>query len=223
MESRNTKAAVYQSSFDSISNYDHDDQLALQRLDVLLAENAENDREKSVFRSECQKTEASMMKYPLSTIQTFSYFGLILGTFLPASMFTRFLIDAGGLKNQDLWILGILVIVNLISAVVGFFSGKLIGKIVREVETYPWWNMLLLLPFIGAFWGIMAGGAGGIIILIIGAFFGALLGGIVGSVALPAFTVFHRLLKKGDMIDRKHFLPLAFGITFIICGFILGL
>ncbi len=81
-----------------------------------------------------------------------------------------------------------------------------------EIENYSWWAMLFLLPFVGVFWGILAGGAGGIIILIIGAFFGAILGAMVGSAALPAFTVFHRLLKKGDMIDRKHFLPLAFGI-----------
>ncbi len=223
MESRNTKTAEYQSNFDSISNYDREDELALQRLDLLLAADIETVREKKLFRSEHEKTEAALMKNPLSSVQTFSYFGLIIGTFLPAAMFTRFLIDSRGLRSEDVWILGILAIVNIISAVVGFLSGKLIGKIVREVETYSWWNMLLLLPFIGAFWGIITGGAGGIIIVIIGAFFGALLGGMVGSVALPAFTIFHRLLKKGDMIDRKHFLPLAFGITFIICGFILGL
>ncbi len=223
MESRNTKTAAYQSNPDSISNYERDDELALQRLDVLLAANAETVREKFLFRSEREKTEAAMMKNPLSSVQTFSYFGLILGAFLPAAMFTRFLIDSRGLRNEDIWILGVIAIVNIISSVVGFLSGKLIGKIIREVETYSWWKMLLLLPFIGIFWGIISGGAGGIIILIIGAFFGALLGGMVGSVALPAFTIFHRLLKKGDMIDRKHFLPLAFGITFIICGFILGL
>lgn len=223
MESRNTTTAARQSNLDSISNYDRDDELALQRLEILLAAKAETEREKLLFRSEREKTEAALMKNPLSSVQSFSYFGLILGTFLPPAMFTRFLIDIGGVRGEDIWIFGILAIVNIISAVVGFFSGKLIGKIVREVETYSWSNMLLLLPFIGTFWGIMAGGAGGIIIVIIGAFFGAILGGIVGSVALPAFTIFHRLLKKGDMINRKHFLPLAFGITFIICGFILGL
>lgn len=189
----------------------------------MLAAEAEAEREKLLYRSESEKTEALMMKNPLSSVQTFSYFGLILATFLPAAMFTSFLINARGLRSEDIWILGILAIVNIISAVVGFFSGKLIGKIVREVETFSWWNMLLLLPFIGTFWGIITGGAGGIIILIVGALPGALLGAMVGSVALPAFTIFHRLLKKGDMIDRQHFLPMAFGITFIICGFILGL
>ena len=223
MESRKTQTSTYQSGYDSISNYERDDELALQRIDVLLAANAETVREKRLFRSEREKTEAAIMKNPLSTVQSFSYFGLILGTFTPAAMFTRFLIDSRGLRSEDIWILGIIAIVNIISAIVGFLSGKLIGKIVREVENYAWWKMLLLLPFIGIFWGIMSGGAGGIIIFIIGAFFGAILGGMVGSMALPAFSILHRLIKKGDSIDRKHFLPLAFGITFIICGFILGL
>ena len=65
--------------------------------------------------------------------------------------------------------------------------------------------MILALPFLGLLWGIVSGGAGGIIVFIIGAFFGALLGGIVGSVALPAFTILHRSLKKGEMIELKHF------------------
>ncbi|MGI8640955.1 MAG: hypothetical protein ACR2MG_13545 [Pyrinomonadaceae bacterium] len=223
MEARKTQTVTYQSNFDSVTNYECDDEITQNRLDVLLAANAETAGEKVLFRSEREKTEAAMMRNPLSTEQTFAYFGLLLGTFSPAAMFTRFLIDSRGLRSEDLWILGIIAIVNVLSAVVGFFSGKLIGKIVNEVENYSWWTMLLLSPFIGVFWGILAGGAGGIIILIIGAFFGAILGGLVGSAALPAFTIFHRLLKKGDMIDRKHFLPLAFGITFIICGFILGL
>jgi hypothetical protein len=58
---------------------------------------------------------------------------------------------------------------------------------------------------------------------VIGAFFGAFLGAAVGSVALPTFTIFHRLLKKGDKLDSQHFLPLAFGVTLIICAFILGM
>jgi len=86
-----------------------------------------------------------------------------------------------------------------------------------------WSYMLFSLPFVGMLWGILAGGAGGIIIFVIGAIFGAALGGAVGMAALPALAVFHRLLKKGDQLDRKHFLPIAFGIIFTISAFILGL
>jgi hypothetical protein len=160
-----------------------------------------------------------MMKNPLSMDQTFSYFGLILGAFPPAAMFIRFAIDG----RMEGWVFGVMFIINLISAVVGFFSGKFVAKAVRAFETLNWFKMILALPFLGLLWGMISGGAGGIIVFVIGAFFGALLGGIVGSVALPAFTILHRLLKKGEMIEVKHFLPIAFGLTFIICGFILGL
>ena len=83
--------------------------------------------------------------------------------------------------------------------------------------------MVLALPFVGILWGVIAGGAGGAIIFIVGAFFGALLGASVGGFALPFFVIFHRLFKSGDKIDRKHFLPLAFGVSFIISAFFLGL
>ncbi len=224
MEARKTQtAANFRSDFNSFAAYDGGDKLAQQRLDKLLAINAETVREKSLYHSDREKTEAAMMKNPLSTVQAFSYFGLILGAFSPAAIFGRFLIDSSGLRSEDIWILGVIAIVNILSAVVGFFSGKLVGKMVREVENYSWGIMLLILPFIGVLWGIITGGASGIIILIVGAFFGAILGAMVGSVALPAFALLHRLLKKGEVIDRKLFLPMAFGITFIICGFILGL
>ncbi len=164
-----------------------------------------------------------MMRNPVSTENAFAYFGLLLGTFPPAAMFIRFFIDAKVFRTDEFWILGIVFTANLISAVAGYFSGKFIGKTVGELEKTTWHKMILALPFVGIFWGLMAGGAGGIIIFVIGAFFGALLGASVGGFALPVFTVFHRLLKRGDKIERKHFLPLAFGITFIVSAFFLGL
>jgi len=176
-----------------------------------------------MFRTERERTEAALMSNPLSIEKTFALFGLLLGTFPPLAMFIRFFAEKGIFRGEDFWIVGVLAIINLITATVGYFSGKLIGKIVGNLEDYSWSYMLFILPFIGIFWGILAGGAGGIIIFGIGAFFGAALGAMVGMVALPALAVFHRLLKKGDQFDRKHFLPIAIGITFIISAFILGL
>ncbi len=176
-----------------------------------------------MFRSEREETEASMMSNPLSIEKTFSYFGLLLGTFPPAAIFTRVFIDTKAFQGEEFWILGVAILVNLISAVAGFFSGKLIGRIVADLERTSWTQMILTLPFIGILWGILAGGAGGIIVLFFGALLGASLGAAVGSVALTMFTIFHRLLKRGDNIEGKHFLPLAFGTTFVISAFILGL
>lgn len=176
-----------------------------------------------MFRFRHEELESELMECPLSIEKTFSRFGLLLGTLPPAAIFTRILLDTRSFRNEDFWILGVIVIVNLLSALVGYFSGGFIGKTVFELEKSSWTKMILALPFVGMLWGILAGGAGGIIILFFGAFFGAILGALVGSVSLPLFAVFHRLLKQGDKIEEKQFLPLAYGIALIISAFILGL
>ena len=222
MDARTTQTATRQSNLDEIASYQRDSEIVRQRLDYLLAVNAETARQKAMFQSDKEKLEADLMKNPLNSEKTYAYFGLLLGTFPPAAFFTKFAIDSRIALGEEAWIFGVLFIVNLISAVVGYFSGKLIAKSVREVEKYSWRSMFLVLPFIGMFWGMLSGGAGGAIVLIFGAFFGAILGALVGGIALPTFTVFHRLLKRGDAIELQHFLPLAFGITFAICSFIIG-
>ncbi len=217
-----TKTASRQFNFDFYAA-DSDDALAEKRLEKLLAANLESRRRKAMFRSEREELKAALMSNPYPVEKTFAYFGFLLGTFPPAAMFLRLLIDTRIFQSEEFWILGVLFVVNLISAVTGYFSGKFIGRTVSELEQVSWTKMLLTLPFIGLFWGVLAGGAGGLIIFIFGAFFGALLGAAVGSVALPLFTVLHRLFKCGDQIEGKHFLPFAFGVTFIISAFILGL
>ncbi len=162
------------------------------------------------------------MTNPVAHKEAFAFLGLLLGAFPPAAILARFFLNGRIFRREDAWILGLLIAVNLVSAAVGYFSGKLIGTVVRESEKLSWTKMILLLPFVGILWGILAGGAGGLAIFIIGAFFGAFLGAMVGSVALPLFTVFHRSLKRGDMIELKHLLPLAFGTSLAITAFILG-
>jgi hypothetical protein len=222
METRTTQTAISQTNVNGIAVFDNGE-LAQKRLDVLLAVNADIAREKSLFHTERERNEAALMTYPLSYEKTFALFGLLLGIFPPTAIFIKFLSEKGVLRGEDFWVLGVAAIIILISATVGYFSGRLVGKIVGELEKFSWTLMLIALPFIGILWGALAGGAGGVIIFVFGAIFGAILGAMVGGVALPIFAVVHRLMKKGDLIDRKHFLPLAFGITFIISAFILGL
>ena len=162
------------------------------------------------------------MKYPLAHQEAFAYLGFLLGAFPPAAFFIKFF-SGRNFRREDAWLFGIFLVVNLVSMAAGFFSGKLIGSIVRESEQLSWTKMILILPFVGIMWGILAGGAGGVFIFIIGAFFGALLGALVGCVALPLFAVFHRLLKRGDKIELKHFLPMPFGTSLVVSAFILGL
>lgn len=223
MEYGNNQIAASPANRLSTANSEHTDEFVCQRLDLLLQKNLEFAREKSLYATEREKLEAALMKNPVSIEKTFRRFGLMLGIFPPAALFAHFLMDGRFFQGGDVWFLGVLAIVNLISAVVGFSSGKFIGKLVFELEKGSWSRMLLTLPFIGIFWGMIAGGAAGIIIFGIGAFFGAMVGSLVGAAALPFFSIFHRLLKRGDEIENKHFLPLAFGVTFIISAFFLGL
>lgn len=206
-------------SFDEPSRENND---ADQRLNFLLELNAKTAREKTLYKSERERLEAGFMRRPLDTRKAFSYFGLLLGTLPPAAIFAKFLLETFNRKNT-LLVIGFILAMNIITAIVGYFSGRLIGRIVKESETYSWQTMILLMPFVGIFWGILAGGAGGAVVFLIGAVFGAAFGAMIGGAAIPVFAILHRLLKKGEMIELKHFLPLAFGITFTICAFIFGI
>lgn len=221
MEARNTQTVTRQSPFNESTPGDGDGSLSRGRLDILLEANAAIAREKTMYGSEREKREAEMMSNPINSEKAFAYLGLLLGVFPPMALFIRAL-AAGMDKEAQIWIVGILAIVMLLSAIVGYLAGILVGRTVRRVETRSWSFQLLTTPLIGLLWGLTAGAAGGIIIFIIGAVFGAMLGAAVGFVALPAFAVLHRLFKRGDLIEMKHFLPLAFGVTLTICSFILG-
>lgn len=228
MEVQRTQTAERENSFRSYADADAaggDHRLDRQRLNTLLAVNAEIAREKSLVRSERERLDVELMKNPLTTEKALSYFGAMLGLFPPFAMFSRFVFEhfKNPVGSEDFWIVPLLLFVNLVCTVAGYFSGRLVGKIVAELERSSWTGMLLALPFIGVLWGIITGAAGGVFIFVIGAFFGAMIAAAVGSVALPAFAVFHRLLKKGDLIEEKHFFPVALGIACVITAFILGL
>ncbi len=195
-----------------------DDDGSQKRLNAILAANAKIVSEKALYQNYREEFEASLMKNPLSAEKAFAYFGLLLGLFPPAAIFLKMYNP-----NVEPGIVVLFVFVNLVCAATGYFSGNLIGKMVLKAESYSWNKMLLMLPLIGVLWGIIAGGIGGMFIFVIGAFFGAITAAIVGSIAFPAFTIFHRLLKRGEMIELKHFLPLAFGVALTVSAFILGL
>lgn len=187
----------------------------------MLQANLEFERENSLYKNDQERHEAALMKNPITTQKAVAYFGAMLGLFPPCAIFSRFLFEKAGNDEPGLVIL--LIIVNITCAFAGYFSGKIIGTSLAASEKLSWTRMILFLPFLGIVWGIMTGAAGGIFIFVIGAFFGAFIASMVGAVALPAFAVLHRSLKRGDLIEEKHFFPVALGITSVITAFILGL
>jgi hypothetical protein len=197
-----------------------------ERLNAIITANAEVANGKSLYRNDLEMLERELMKKPLTNEKAFANFGLLLGTFPPMTIFGSFLSAISKSPQHDnLGVIAVfLVFINTICAVVGYYSGKrIISRLVAETEKLSWSAMLLLMPLIGVLWGTITGGVGAFPIFVIGAFFGAIIASTVGSLALTTFTVFHRLLKRGDSIEQKHFMPLAFGITATICAFILGL
>jgi len=191
------------------------------QLDELLDLTSLNFCEKALIQSSDESAKAVLFKKPMSTRTVFAQFGLMLGTFPPMALFGKFIYKSN-LNLEDYWVVGLLILVNFVCAAVGYFSGKLIGRIVAETEKWSWVGMLLTLPFIGILWGVLSGGAGGLFLFIIGAIFGAFFAGIIGGVALPVFTILHRLLKNGDQIERNQFLPIGLGISLIFAAIILG-
>ncbi len=221
MEVKPTQTANRQT--ESFANFFDNEINVNVRLEELLKINAQNEQLKASSYNSLQELEAELIKNPISTQKAIQWFGAMLGTFPPMAIFGMFIANAKINQSKDFWIIPLLIFVNLISATTGYFSGKFIAKMVAETEKWNWATMLITLPFIGIFWGILTGGASGIFIFGIGAIFGAIIAAMVGGSALPIFTIFHRWLKKGDLIERNQFLPIAFGITATICAFILGL
>lgn len=192
-----------------------------QRLDILIRENAEFARERQLYSTHQERFEAWLIENPISTETAFQHLGLMMGVFLPGSLLLRMLLD--GALQQTPVIAGLFLLTNVVSAVVGYHSGKMIGRMVEAAEKMSWTKMLLLLPLIGILWGIITGGAGGFFMFGIGAIFGAIIAAAVAAPIVLVFTIFHRILKRGNMIARAHFLPLAAGVTFVLTAYFLGL
>lgn len=222
MESNKTQTATYhKNSFEFANNFSDDDDVQA-RLNTLLELNRETANEKSLFKNFQEELAEKTMAFPIKTEKAYAYFGLLLGTFPPMAIFSS--LTYNNLKNSDDFLaIFFLIFSNSICSIIGYFAGKFVGKIMNDIKNKSWRSMILISSLVGILWGIMTGGAGGLIFVIIGAFFGAIIAAIIGGAAFPVFSIFHRLLKKGDSIERDHFLPIAFGITFIISAFILSL
>ena len=223
MEQRETQAADRKSDEFSVIEFktanNTDDR---QRLNQLLELNAETIRNKENFKSEFEQFEVDLMKNPLNARQAFSYFGLMLGTIPQITTVGKIIYHTPGNGNfNEILLLGSFI--TIITAVIGFYTGRRVGTIINNLEDESWLKMLFLTPLVGLIWGLITGGAGGIIVFIIGAIFGGIIGGVVGFAALTVFTIFHRLLRKGEFIETKHFLPLTFGIILILCALIMGI
>jgi hypothetical protein len=125
---------------------------------------------------------------------------------------------------------------NLVCAGVGYLVGDVLRRNLTHREAgranlptayeaaryIPWRRFLFVLPFLGAFWGLITGGAGGVLCFGFGITIGAIFAMPVGVLGMSAFGVSHRLLQRDGMIELSQLLPVTLGIATAITAFILG-
>ena len=194
------------------------DQLVESRLSRLLMENEREASRRRLFRSDLEEEEMLLMRQPFSKEEAYSLFGLLLGTFPPAAIFWRMTeghIFIGGLSI-------LLLLMNVTCCFVGRRMGALVSRWLDKESDSRTWKFLMSLAA-GICWGIVTGGAGGLLAFGIGAIFGILCAVPVAMVAFPLFASLHRPLARGGMIDARHFWPLACGVVMFITALILGM
>jgi hypothetical protein len=202
---------------------DSDGGIGEQRLAELLKVNAETARDKALYRTDRERTEASSMSSPIDSNKVFAYFGLTIGTLPPFAL--AFKIIGEGITDEPVagLFLALLAAAGIATGSMGYALGRVVPSALSYAEQFRVPNRIAFLAMVGFAWGAVSGAVGGLLLFVIGSIFAALAGGLVGAVALPILAAFHSALRRGELIEMKHFLPIAFGITLTLCAFILGL
>jgi len=172
-----------------------------------------------LFRHPREAHERELMRRPLTTQQAYARFGLLLGTLVPAAIFLRMLLALHTDERMSFFIFFSLM--NFTCALVGLGMGRLMGKNIDHVERRGWNRMFFHALGKGIAWGVTTRAAGGLIAFGFGAIVGAAIATPIGIVAFVAFTLLHRLMARGGMIDARHFWPLACGVVLTISALIL--
>ncbi|HEY9283049.1 MAG TPA: hypothetical protein VIP46_06310 [Pyrinomonadaceae bacterium] len=191
-----------------------------------MAFDAAAERRARQFRTPREEREMLMMRRPVSVERAYALFGLLLGALPPAAIFVR-LFGYGFTYERD-WgyftLPAMCLAMNTICAFVGHRMGRAVGQpMIAGAERHSWTRTLLFTVLAAFAWATATGAAGGAVFFGVGAIFGAF---IALAVALPAFvvfTVFHRLLARGGMIEARHLRPLAWGVAATAAALVAGL
>jgi hypothetical protein len=196
------------------------------RLGWLLTENKLAANRLRLFRDALAEEEMLLMRRPLRTEKAYELFGLLLGALPPIAIFWRilgrfFLINWPFMLGSGLFVL--LLSMSAICCFVGKRMGARMGRwLDNESDSSRTWQLIVSLGA-GIVWGVITGAAGGLPAFGIGAIYGILCALPVGVLAFPLFTLLHRPLVRGGMIDARYFWPLASGVVMVITALILGL
>ena len=164
-----------------------------------------------------------LMTHPVDSRKAYSYFGFMIGTMPPMSLAIKVIADGNAAEAIEIFFVVLLVLASLITGSVGYLSGHLVPATLNAFRDFRSLNRFAMRSLVGFAWGATAGAAGGIMLFVFGAIFAGMAGGIIGAICVPIFTILHDALRRGDVIEIKHFLPVAFALTLSVCGLILGL
>lgn len=162
------------------------------------------------------------MRSPLADADAYAWFGLFLGLFPPAAIFGR--LFRFGLEDPKRLVWGLMFAASLVvCCLVGRWAARFVARTLVGPRRYGLTQLAALAALLGAFWGLVTGGAGGVVFLGIGSLAGAFFAVPIGAAAFPVFALLHRQLSRGGMIEENLNWPLAFGLPLIIAAVVLGM
>lgn len=190
----------------------------------LVEQNTRAAQSRSLFRNATEEEEFLLMRNPLDVRCAFALFGMMLGLFPPAAIFIKmFGYGFGEYRGNGGLLFAACLVMNVVCAGVGYVMGKVMGRVVCDLEKGSWTAMLLMLPVLGVGWGAVTGFAGGLIFFGFGGFVGAVCAIPIGLVAFTIFGALHRLSARGGMIEASRFWPLAAVAPLLAAAAVLGL
>jgi hypothetical protein len=197
-------------------------------LNWLLSANEHEALRQRLFRNGYEEEQMLLMRHSISTQKAYAFLGLLLGALPPAAIFIRlFGYGLGGVLNEippaGGALLFLCAVMNVVCCLAGYAMGSALGQRSFEIERSSWSRNFLLMPLLGAGWGAVTGVAGGFFFFGVGAFYGWALAIPVGSLGFLMFAIVHRAFERGGMIETRHFLAIACGVSAIISAVILGL
>lgn len=177
-----------------------------------------------------EETRVLSILRPLTTEESYAWFGTFLGLFPPFAIFARILAPAfsEGMSRRPptadgaLYWMMLFLVMNAVCCLVGRKLGAYIGRKIGDPRGWSWPAFIPEAIGLGVLWGVATGAAGGAVGFIVGAVVGVLCAVPVAMTAFPVFAVLHRLLSHGGMIEERDLWPLAFGVPLTAAALILS-
>src|SRR4030095_4685063 len=163
-----------------------------ERLAHLLETNNLALKRDSRFDDHLDLRRVELMTHPVSQTRAFALLGSLLGAFGPFSIGFNWILSSGAPSGDELVFPILFLLANITTAIVGYFTGKVVGNMVAATHKYRVLSAIPILLLIGLIWGGVSGFAGGLFLLVIGSVVGAVIGAAFGGIATVMFGVLHR-------------------------------